>query len=190
MRIVEEELPDMPGQDAFLDVLTNMVGIIILLVVVIGIRTSRATVRAAVEQVQSAANAEDTASKDQLQDAQRATLVAESDLTGLPEPVQRYLRLVGVVGQPRVRNYRLASAVGSGAGRTAPGCHSRPSNRASPIRRRVPGESSPSPSQHGADGDRFPGAPARSYRRAGARRPRLRLRLRRRLRRRRRLRLT
>ena len=35
-RIVEEELPDMPGQDAFLDVLTNMVGIIILLVVVIG----------------------------------------------------------------------------------------------------------------------------------------------------------
>ena len=36
MRIVEDEFPDMPGQDSFLDVLTNMVGIIILLVVVIG----------------------------------------------------------------------------------------------------------------------------------------------------------
>ncbi len=36
-----------------------------------------------------------------------APVVTESDLTGLPEPVQRYLRLVGVVGQPRVRNYRL-----------------------------------------------------------------------------------
>jgi hypothetical protein len=32
----------MPGQDAFLDVLTNMVGIIILLVVVMGLRSSRA----------------------------------------------------------------------------------------------------------------------------------------------------
>ncbi|MEX2093727.1 MAG: hypothetical protein WD971_13670 [Pirellulales bacterium] len=42
MRVVEEELPDMPGQDAFLDVLTNMVGIIILLVVVMGLRSSRA----------------------------------------------------------------------------------------------------------------------------------------------------
>lgn len=33
--------------------------------------------------------------------------VTPSDLVGLPEPVQRYLHLVGVVGQPRVRNYRL-----------------------------------------------------------------------------------
>jgi hypothetical protein len=36
-----------------------------------------------------------------------APLVAESDLAPLPAPVQRYLRETGVVGQPRIRNYRL-----------------------------------------------------------------------------------
>lgn len=34
-------------------------------------------------------------------------LVNEADLTRLPEPLQRYLRLARVVGQPRVQNYRL-----------------------------------------------------------------------------------
>jgi hypothetical protein len=34
-------------------------------------------------------------------------VVCDADLAHLPEPVRRYLRLVGVVGQPRVRNYRL-----------------------------------------------------------------------------------
>lgn len=34
-------------------------------------------------------------------------VVTEADLTPLPEPVRRYLRATGVVGQPRVRNYRL-----------------------------------------------------------------------------------
>ena len=33
--------------------------------------------------------------------------MTEVDLAPLPEPVQRYLRATGVVGQPRVRNYRL-----------------------------------------------------------------------------------
>ena len=36
-----------------------------------------------------------------------APVVTEADLAPLPEPVQRYLRATGVVGQPRVRNYRL-----------------------------------------------------------------------------------
>ena len=34
--------------------------------------------------------------------------VAEADLSPLPPPVARYLRLVGVVGRPRVVEYRLA----------------------------------------------------------------------------------
>jgi hypothetical protein len=79
-RIADDEFADMPGQDSFLDVLTNMVGIIILLVVVTGLRTSQATVRAAVEKVKAAANAEQKAPKDQLPDAQRAALAAESNL--------------------------------------------------------------------------------------------------------------
>jgi len=33
--------------------------------------------------------------------------VTEADLAPLPAPVQRYLRLVGVVGRPRVRNFRV-----------------------------------------------------------------------------------
>jgi hypothetical protein len=36
-----------------------------------------------------------------------APVVTEADVAPLPEPVRRYLRATGVVGQPRVRNYRL-----------------------------------------------------------------------------------
>jgi hypothetical protein len=37
----------------------------------------------------------------------RQARVSEQDLAALPPPVQRYLRYVGVVGQPRVQNYRV-----------------------------------------------------------------------------------
>jgi hypothetical protein len=86
-RIVEDEFADMPGQDSFLDILTNMVGIIILLVVVTGLRTSQATVRAAVEKVKFTGAADEAASKAQLQNAQRSAVVAESDLKGLMRQV-------------------------------------------------------------------------------------------------------
>jgi hypothetical protein len=36
-----------------------------------------------------------------------ASRLTEANLASLPEPLRRYLRAVGVVGQPRVRNYRL-----------------------------------------------------------------------------------
>ena len=36
-----------------------------------------------------------------------ASVVTEADLARCPLPVQRYLREVGVIGQPAVRNYRL-----------------------------------------------------------------------------------
>ena len=42
MKRVEMEADQMPGQDSFLDVITNIVGILILLVLVVGLRTSRA----------------------------------------------------------------------------------------------------------------------------------------------------
>ncbi|MDX2191842.1 MAG: DUF6544 family protein [Gemmatimonadales bacterium] len=49
-----------------------------------------------------------------LQDAQEglarpvdAPLVTDADLAPLPAPVQRYLRLVGAVGRPRVRNFAV-----------------------------------------------------------------------------------
>ena len=37
----------------------------------------------------------------------QAPVVTDADLAPLPEPVQRYLRIVGAVGQPKVPNYRL-----------------------------------------------------------------------------------
>jgi hypothetical protein len=47
-----------------------------------------------------------------------AAVVTEADLALRPEPVQRYLRATGVVGRPRVRNYRLRFL---GRIRSAPG---------------------------------------------------------------------
>ena len=41
MKRAEVDADQMPGQDSFLDVITNMVGILILLVLVVGIRTQR-----------------------------------------------------------------------------------------------------------------------------------------------------
>src|SRR5262245_14438393 len=40
MKRVEMEVDQMPGQDSFLDVITNIVGILILLVLVVGLRSS------------------------------------------------------------------------------------------------------------------------------------------------------
>jgi hypothetical protein len=36
-----------------------------------------------------------------------AGVLSDADLAPLPEPVQRYLRFAGAVGQPRVRNFRV-----------------------------------------------------------------------------------
>jgi hypothetical protein len=37
----------------------------------------------------------------------QAEMITEADLDAIPPPVQGYLRAIGVVGQPRVRNYQL-----------------------------------------------------------------------------------
>ncbi len=76
-RTAEEDFSDMPGQDSFLDVLTNMVGIIILLVVVTGLRTSQAVMKAAEREAQSAPEAKGP--KDALRDAQVAAVAAKKD---------------------------------------------------------------------------------------------------------------
>jgi hypothetical protein len=46
----------MPGQDSFLDVITNIVGILILLVVIVGVRSSQARFHSASEQATSPAS--------------------------------------------------------------------------------------------------------------------------------------
>jgi hypothetical protein len=42
-----------------------------------------------------------------LREGDPASAVTDADLAHLPPPVQRYLRGAGVVGQPRVRNFRV-----------------------------------------------------------------------------------
>jgi hypothetical protein len=76
----KDEFAEMPGQDSFLDVLTNMVGIIILLVVVVGIRTSRATIQKAIESVSAIDDSEERVAREKLEQAKRAALVARSEL--------------------------------------------------------------------------------------------------------------
>jgi len=39
--------------------------------------------------------------------AEQTRVVTDADIAGMPAPVQRYLRYVGVVGKPRVANYRM-----------------------------------------------------------------------------------
>ena len=79
-RRAKDEFAEMPGQDSFLDVLTNMVGIIILLVVVVGIRTSRATIQKAIESVSAVDDSEERVAKEKLEQAKRAALLARSEL--------------------------------------------------------------------------------------------------------------
>ena len=88
MRVAEDELPDMPGQDAFLDVLTNMVGIIILLVVVMGLRSSRAASIALAKQDPTlAAAATRAAAEDDLQNSCREAAATQDEVRHLVKQV-------------------------------------------------------------------------------------------------------
>jgi Family of unknown function (DUF6544) len=63
--------------------------------------------------------------------------ISDVDLAHLPAPVQRYLQGVGVVGQPRVRNYRVRMHGGIGTAETLDGFRSSPSSTTSLMSRRV-----------------------------------------------------
>jgi hypothetical protein len=82
-RTAKDDFSDMPGQDSFLDVLTNMVGIIILLVVVTGLRTSQAVMKSAEKEAQAVPKVKEL--KDSLRDAQMAALAAKKDTDSLIE---------------------------------------------------------------------------------------------------------
>ncbi len=63
MKRVEVEADQMPGQDSFLDVITNIVGILILLVLVVGLRTQRSVHQGADPQVAEAAHVQEQLKK-------------------------------------------------------------------------------------------------------------------------------
>jgi hypothetical protein len=78
MKRVELEADQMPGQDSFLDVITNIVGILILLVLVVGLRTSRSVHNGPDPQI-----AEQARTQDQLRTAYNSALTAELNVRDL-----------------------------------------------------------------------------------------------------------
>jgi hypothetical protein len=81
MKRVEIEADQMPGQDSFLDVITNIVGILILLVLVVGLRSSHS-----VRSGPDAELAERTRGEAEYQQAYNSAVVTER---GVRELVQR-----------------------------------------------------------------------------------------------------
>src|SRR3954471_10475649 len=82
MKRVELEADQMPGQDSFLDVITNIVGILILLVLVVGLRSSRAVHSAPDQEV-----AEEKQASEQLQKAYTSAVSTQNNVVDLVRKV-------------------------------------------------------------------------------------------------------
>ena len=75
-----------PGQDSFLDIVANLVGILIILVMVVGVRAKDALLEAApVQDPQQ----DEEALLDELDDARSASSAVESDIHQLDQDIQR-----------------------------------------------------------------------------------------------------
>ena len=119
MRRVNDDAGDMPGQDSFLDVVTNIVGILILLVVVMGVRTAGAIRRGTLQaDAPPAATPVDEA---QLQKAIQAAVSTESELrdlmrtalhvkqeTELREEERSWLNTVVAAAEQKLKDRRAA----------------------------------------------------------------------------------
>jgi hypothetical protein len=82
MKRVEMEADQMPGQDSFLDVITNIVGILILLVLVVGLRTQRSVHNGPDPQI-----AEEAHAQDQLKKVTNCALTTELNVRELVQKV-------------------------------------------------------------------------------------------------------
>jgi hypothetical protein len=82
MKRAELEADQMPGQDSFLDVITNIVGILILLVLVVGLRTQRS-----VHNGPDPLIAEQAHAQDQLKKVTNSALTAELNVRDLVNKV-------------------------------------------------------------------------------------------------------
>jgi hypothetical protein len=82
MKRVEIEADQMPGQDSFLDVITNIVGILILLVLIVGIRTSRSIIASSHDEAAAQEHAEDN-----LKQAVTHAMNSESDVSQMIQRV-------------------------------------------------------------------------------------------------------
>lgn len=85
MRRVENDADQMIGQDSFLDVVTNIVGIIILLVMVVGMRASQSVT--VVAETERNASSVPQVSEEQIRTAYGAALESERDVRSLVQRV-------------------------------------------------------------------------------------------------------
>lgn len=76
-----------PGQDSFLDVVANLVGIIIILIIVVGVATKKAVVEHGTTAAIAAASAQTPAAN--LDDARAALAAVESDIYRTAQKMQR-----------------------------------------------------------------------------------------------------
>jgi hypothetical protein len=79
VRRAQDDADEMIGQDSFLDVVTNIVGILILLVMVVGARTAHAVKRSSTDQTVAASALRDQRQQD-LNEAYQAAVTAEKDV--------------------------------------------------------------------------------------------------------------
>jgi len=82
MKRAELDADQMPGQDSFLDVITNIVGILILLVLVVGLRTSHS-----VQDTSEFDNAQRTRNEQELHKAYNGALSSEHNVRALVKRV-------------------------------------------------------------------------------------------------------
>jgi hypothetical protein len=106
VRRSNEELVEIPGQDSFLDVITNIVGILILLVLIVGIRTSRSVV--------SAARAEAAREDETVADAKQAERAYQNAVDNLNGQVARAMDIRNAVLLREQERDLMATMVAAG----------------------------------------------------------------------------
>ena len=84
MKRAEVEADQMPGQDSFLDVVTNIVGVLILLVLVVGLRTSQS-----VKDAPDTGTAERARGEAELQKAYNSAVTSQRNVQELVKRVEK-----------------------------------------------------------------------------------------------------
>jgi len=112
VRRAAEELVEIPGQDSFLDVITNIVGILILLVLIVGIRTSRSVAAAA--RAEATAGAPDPIADQKSDNVEEAIKAAMAERDHVNELIRRTLDVHGAMMQRDQERNMLANFVAAG----------------------------------------------------------------------------
>jgi hypothetical protein len=95
-RVEDDDTTDMPGQDSFLDIIANIVGILILLVMIVGVRAAMIGRQSATPVVSEVSPP--TVTDEELQDAERALVAARDEL------IESAVRIRHLMGRNELRS--------------------------------------------------------------------------------------